>query len=57
MKKTLLGPRYARKLLNFVRNNNKKSLLYIAANLETLDGSKLSHKTIKQYLHRNGICR
>ena len=54
-RKLVLGPRCVRRLLNFVRNNNKQPLFYIAVNLKTLDGSKLSQKTIKRYVHRSGI--
>ena len=54
-RKRLLGPRCVRRLLNFVRKNNKQPLFYIAANFKTIDGSNLSQKTIKRYLHRNGI--
>ena len=54
-RKLSLGPRYIRRLLNFVRNNNKQPLFYIASNFKALNGSTLSQKTIKRYLQKNGI--
>ncbi len=50
-----LGPRCVWRLLSSVRENNKLLLFVVAARFRTLDGSKLSKRTIQRYLDKNGI--
>ena len=54
-RKHKLGPRCHRRLINYVRDNNKQLLLVIAARFRILDGTKLSIRTIRRYLHRKDI--
>ena len=50
-----LGPRCIRRLIIFVRKNNRMPLFMIAAQFRTLDGVPLTPKTIRKYLHKSGI--
>ncbi len=50
-----LGTRYVRRLLNYVRDNNRQPLFVIAARFRTKNGEKLSERTLRSYLHKNGV--
>ena len=50
-----LGPRCVRRLLNYVKSNNRQPLFVVAASFRTLDGTRLSERTIQRYLHKNGV--
>ena len=54
-RKHKLGPRCVRRLLNYVRDNNRQPLFVIAARFRTKNGEKLSERTIRRYLHKNGV--
>lgn len=54
-RKHKLGPRCIRRLLNYVRDNNRQPLFVIATRFRTKDGVKLSERTIRRYLHKNGV--
>ena len=54
-RKHKLGPRCQRRLIKYVRDNNKQPLFVIAARFRTLDGTKLSKRTIRRYLHKKHI--
>ncbi len=54
-RKLKLGPRCVRRLILYVRKNNKMPLYTIAANFRASNGTKLSERTIRGYLHKNGI--
>ncbi len=45
-RKHKLGPRCVRRLLNYVRDNNRQPLFVIAAKFRTKNGEKLSERTI-----------
>ena len=53
-RKHKLGPRCVRRLLNYVKSN-RQPLFVVAARFRTLDGTKLSERTIQRYLHKNGV--
>ena len=50
-----LGPRCIRRLLNYVKANNRLPLFLIAVRFRTVDGTRLSQRTIRRYLHNNGL--
>ena len=50
-----LGPRCVRRLLNYVKDNGKLPLFAIASQYRAANGDRLSERTIRRYLHRNGI--
>ncbi len=54
-RKYKIGPRCVRRLLNYVRDNKRLPLFVIAARFRTLDGTKLSERTIRRYLHKDGV--
>ena len=54
-RKQKLKPRCVRRLLKYVRENNRVPLFIVAARFRTLDGSKLTQRTIRLYLHESGI--
>lgn len=56
-RKKKLRPRCYRRLLNYVRNNNKQPLYMIAAQFRTVNGTKLSVRTIQRYVHCSSIHR
>ncbi len=54
-RKHKLGPRCIRRLLNYVKANNREPPFVIAARFRTKDGTKLAQRTIRRYLHKNGV--
>ena len=44
-----------RRVLNYVRNNNKLLLYMIVQNFKMANGINLSFRTIRRYLHKNRI--
>ncbi len=50
-RKLKLGPRCVRRLILYVRKNNEMPLYTIAANFRSSNGTKLSARTIRRYLH------
>ncbi len=50
-----LGPRCILRPQNYVKANNSQPLFVIAARFRTVDGTKLSQRTIRRYLHKNGV--
>ncbi len=53
-RKLKLGQRCVRRLILYVRKNNKMPLYTIAANFRASSGTKLSERTIRRYLRKNG---
>ena len=54
-RKPKLSPRCVRRLLNYVKANSKLPLYAIAVRFRTVEVRNLSERTIRRYLHKNGI--
>ena len=50
-----LGPGCVRRLIVFLRKNNRMPLFAIAAQFGTLDGIPIAPKTIRKFLHKSTI--
>ena len=53
--KCKLGPRCVRRLLIYEQKNNKMPFHTIAMNFRASNGAQLSERTVRRYLHNNGV--